>query len=217
MTPRIAAFAAGDPEPAPSGGTDSVLAVYQPFQTADSPIVLAVGNDRMWQRCCAALGLWDLARDSGLSTNAGRRNRRAEVIARIAGRLVERPAREWIERFAAAGVPCQRVQSLSEVLADPQIGAREVIGQFDHPAAGPYRTVRAPWRLASSGRGRALPAPMLGEHTVEVLREAGVSDEEAKSLFARGVAWDRRQSPEEPIRPPARAELQKPEPRERFS
>jgi crotonobetainyl-CoA:carnitine CoA-transferase CaiB-like acyl-CoA transferase len=190
LAPRIAAFAAGDPEPAPSGGTDSVLSVYQPFQTADAPIVLAVGNDRMWQRCCDVLELQDLARDPELATNAGRRGRRAELIAAIAGRLAERPAGAWIERFAAAGVPCQPVQFLSDVLADPQISARGVIGEYEHPAAGAFRTVRAPWRLGSTGRGPALAAPMLGAHTAEVLREVGISEEEAERLLACGVAWD---------------------------
>jgi crotonobetainyl-CoA:carnitine CoA-transferase CaiB-like acyl-CoA transferase len=196
MAPRIAAFAAGDPEPAPSGGTDSVLAVYQPFQTADAPIVLAIGNDRMWQRCCQVLELDGLARDPELATNAGRRGRRAEVIAAIAGRIAERPAGEWIERFAAAGVPCQPVQFLSDVLADPQISARGAIGDYEHPVAGAYRTVRAPWRLSSTARGPSEPAPVLGAHTVEVLREAGVSDREAQHLLARGVAWDRLAGPE---------------------
>lgn len=187
MAPRIAAFAAGDPEPQPSGGTDSVLSVYQPFATADVPIVLAVGNDRMWQRCCAALELHDAGADPGFATNADRRERRSELIAMIGARLATRPAAHWLQAFAAAGVPCQPIQSLSGVLSDPQLAARVAIGEYDSPHAGRYRAVRAPWRLASAGRGPDRPAPRLGSSTLEVLREAGVGDEELERVLADGV------------------------------
>jgi crotonobetainyl-CoA:carnitine CoA-transferase CaiB-like acyl-CoA transferase len=192
MAPRIAAFAAGEAEPRPSGGTDSVLSVYQPFDTADAPIVLAVGNDRMWQRCCAVLGLDDLASDPELATNAGRRAHRAEVVAAIAEQLAKRPAGEWIALFAEAGVPCQLVQFLSQVLNDPQVEARGMIGEYQHETAGRYRAVRAPWRLRSSGRGPDAPPPALGADTIDVLHEASFSDDEIAALIEQRVVWDGR-------------------------
>ena len=77
MSPRIASYLAGDPEPQPCGGTDSVVAIYQSFRTGDRPIVVAVGNDRQWSRACAALGLDELGADARSSrTNAGRRAHR---------------------------------------------------------------------------------------------------------------------------------------------
>ena len=190
MAPRIASYLAGDPEPRPSGGTDSVLAVYQPFPTADDPIVLAVGNDRMWTRCCDVLGLEALGADPGLATNAGRRERRGEVVAAVAERLATAPAAEWLAAFAAAGVPCQPVQRLSQVVEDRQVTARGAIGEHDHPRAGRYRAVRAPWRLASTGRGPERLPPTLGEHTAEVLREAGVAPEEIDELLRRDLVWE---------------------------
>ena len=190
MAPRIASFLAGEPEPQPSGGTDSVLAVYQPFETADRPIVVAVGNDEMWRRFCGVLGLERLAKDPALATNAGRRKRREEILESIAARLAEHPAGYWLERFRDAAVPCQVIQFLSEVAEDPQVRARHAISETEHPTAGKVRTVTSPWRLGANGNPpEHRPAPVLGADTHEVLREAGYTDEEIDRLLERGAAW----------------------------
>jgi crotonobetainyl-CoA:carnitine CoA-transferase CaiB-like acyl-CoA transferase len=190
MAPRIASYLAGEPEPQPSGGTDSVLAVYQPFETADRPIVIAVGNDKMWVRFCEALGLEDLAGDPGLATNADRRERRGEVIEKVQERLLRHPAEYWLERLEQAAVPCQAIQFLSEVVEDPQVKAGGAIFEACHPAAGPVRTVGSPWRLASDGgpQGHRL-APVLGADTRVVLGEAGYTEAEIDDLVEKGVAW----------------------------
>jgi crotonobetainyl-CoA:carnitine CoA-transferase CaiB-like acyl-CoA transferase len=190
MAPRIASYLAGEREPRPSGGTDSVLAVYQPLETADRPIVVAVGNDKMWVRFCEALGLEDLAEDPGLATNAGRRERRGEVIEKVQERLLKRPAKYWLERLGAAAVPCQAIQFLSEVIEDPQVEARSPIVEVEHPTAGTVRTVGSPWQLGSNGKHRRhRPAPVLGADTRAVLREAGYTEEEINALVEKGVAW----------------------------
>ena len=188
MAPRIASYLAGEPEPRPSGGTDSVLAVYQPLETADRPIVVAVGNDKMWVRFCEALGLEDLAEDPGLATNAGRRERRGEVIEKIQERLQKRPAKYWLERLVEAAVPCQAIQFLSEVIEDPQVEARSPIVEVEHPTAGTVRTVGSPWQLGSNGKLHR-PAPMLGADTRAVLGEAGYTEKEIDALVEKGVAW----------------------------
>lgn len=190
MAPRIASYLAGEPEPRPSGGTDSVLAVYQPFETADRPIVIAVGNDKMWVRFCEALGLEDLAEDPGLATNAGRRKRRGEVIEKVQERLLKHPAEYWLERLGEAAVPCQAIQFLSEVVRDSQVEARRAIIETEHPTAGTVRTVGSPWRLGSNGKqpDHRL-APVLGADTRVVLGEAGYTEEEINALVEKGVAW----------------------------
>ena len=189
MAPRVASFLAGEPEPRPSGGTDSVLAVYQPFETADRPMVVAVGNDKMWQRFCDTLGLEKLRGDPELATNAGRRERREEILERVSARLRERPAAHWLDRLAEAAVPCQTVQTLGEVVEDPQVVARHAISETAHPLAGMVRTVGSPWRLGAGGAGREhRPAPVLGADTVEVLREAGYADGEVDELLRSGAA-----------------------------
>ncbi|MGH3356436.1 MAG: CaiB/BaiF CoA transferase family protein [Nocardioidaceae bacterium] len=182
MAPRIAAYLAGEPEPAPSGGTDSVLALYQSFATADRDVVVAVGNDVIWRRFCDAVGLADLADDSRLGSNAGRRDHRAEVVSRIAEVLARRPAGQWLEVLQQAGVPASLVQGLSEVTTDPQVLARRSllpVPGFD----GELHGVHSPFRLGSQPEPRNERFPETGEHSVEILRECGLADDEIDELL----------------------------------
>ncbi len=189
MAPRIAAYLAGEPEPRPSGGTDSVLAVYQPFHASDRPIVIAVGNDAMWQRLCAVLGLGDLAADPVLADNAGRRSRRGEITGRIADVVRARTAADWLTLLAEAQVPAAPVQSLSGVIADPQVVHRAAllpIPGADGTGRAPAG-VRSPARLASIPEPRNERFPRLGEHTVPALEELGYTAAEISGLLADGA------------------------------
>ncbi len=185
MAPRIAAYCAGESEPAPSGGTDSVLAVYQQFETADRTIVIAIGNDAMWLRFCDALGLPELSDDPALADNAGRRARRSEVIRTIAERLADRPATEWLRVLAAVEVPAALVQTLSEVVRDPQVVARA--GLLPVPESEDSMvTVRSPFRLQST-QTRNQRFPELGGDTIEVLSQLGYTSSEIESLLSANV------------------------------
>lgn len=185
MAPRVASYLAGEPEPAPSGGTDSVLAVYQAFETADRPIVVAVGNDSLWQRFCAAVGLPEVAADPALATNEGRRQARPHLLPAIAERLAERPATEWLARLGEASVPAYVIQSLSEVVADPQVRARQAIDRLDNGV----QVVTPPWRFDSAPAGHRLrPAigPVGGDGR-SVLRDHGFRDADIDALVGSGA------------------------------
>ncbi|TDO51657.1 crotonobetainyl-CoA:carnitine CoA-transferase CaiB-like acyl-CoA transferase [Kribbella sp. VKM Ac-2527] len=190
MAPRIAGFLAGGEEPRPCGGTDSVIAVYQSFPTADRSIVIALGNDRLWQRACRALGLHELAADQDLATNAQRRGRRSEVVEAFAGALAEMTSEMALKALQLAGVPCAPINYLSEVVADPQVVARQAIVEQHHPVAGRFQSVAAPWRLGSNEpREPRLPAPLLGQHGREILTEAGYDAAAMQDLVEAGVVW----------------------------
>ncbi|MFO6453084.1 MULTISPECIES: CaiB/BaiF CoA transferase family protein [unclassified Aeromicrobium] len=189
MAPRMAAFHAGEPEPAPSGGTDSVLAVYQPFETADRSIVVAVGNDQMWTRFCAVLDLPDLAADTALADNAGRRAQRPRITAVVSERLATRTAAEWLEALAAADVPAAPVQSLSEVATDAQVVARGSLLPVPD-SEDRLVSVQAPFRLASVTEPRNERFPRLGEDTREILTELKRTGADIDALCASGVVQD---------------------------
>ena len=189
MAPRIAAYLAGEPEPAPSGGTDSVLAVYQPFPTADRDLVIAIGNDPMWRRFCEVIGLPELGTDPDLADNAGRRTHRARLVAAVDARLVERTAAEWQKVLGEAGIPCSLVQSLSEVVTDPQVVARGSL--MPVPGTdGRMHGVHSPFRLSSIPLPRNTRFPGLGAHTREVLGEYGFSDADIDELLLAGAVRD---------------------------
>jgi crotonobetainyl-CoA:carnitine CoA-transferase CaiB-like acyl-CoA transferase len=199
MAPRIAAYLAGEAEPAPSGGTDSVLAVYQSFPTADRDLAIAIGNDRMWRRFCDAIGLPELGAEPGLADNAARRRQRGRLVALVTGRLADRTAAEWVKVFAEAGIPCSLVQRLSEVVADPQVIDRESL--LPVPGAdGSLYSVHSPFRLASILQPRNERFPGLGAHTVEVLAECGFSSGDIESLLVCGAVHDGRSGKAESTR-----------------
>lgn len=190
MTPRIAAFLAGGEEPRPSGGTDSVIAVYQSFATTDRSIVVALGNDRLWKRACLALGLDDLAEDEGLATNAQRRSRREQVVDAFSSVLGEMTSGAALKALQNAGVPCSAINYLSEVVTDPQVVAREAIVEQKHPVSGSFRSVAPPWRLGSDdSRQPRLPPPLVGEHGREVLADVGFDPAALDELVEDGVVW----------------------------
>lgn len=179
LAPRIASYLAGEPEPAPSGGTDSVLAIYQRFATADEPIVLAVGSDAIWQRLCDVLGLPGYAREA--ATNARRRAQRPALVEAISARLATKRAGEWLDRFAKARVPAAAIARLSGVVADPQVLARGSIAEL----AGAGGVVAPPWRY----RHTVAPwhsVPALGADTGHVLAELGMDEGELGRVGALG-------------------------------
>lgn len=186
MAPRVAAFQAGEPEPAPSGGTDSVLAVYQLFEAADRSIVIAIGNDTMWQRFCTVTGLSNLGTDPTLRDNAGRRDDRGRVTQQISAIIATRTAAEWLAALESANVPAALVQSLSEVVEDPQVVARGSLMEVPG-SSGRLVTVRSPFRLASDPNPRNERFPELGADTLEVLRGIGYSAQEVSELARTGA------------------------------
>lgn len=165
---RISSYLGSAEVPVRSGGTDSVIAIYQPFETADLPMTLGIGNDTIWQRFWDAVGDPDYAKHPEFKSNTDRRIMRSKIVEQIQSILVTRTRDNWLEVFAKARVPAGPINRVDEVSADKQLQER---GMF-------YTRVEGERSVPQIGLGiqidetictaRTLP-PLLGEHTDEVL------------------------------------------------
>jgi crotonobetainyl-CoA:carnitine CoA-transferase CaiB-like acyl-CoA transferase len=173
------------------GGGHPQLVPYQVFPVADGFIVLACVSDRFWPAVCAALDRPDLANDVRYRTNPDRVRNRDELVPLIESILVTFPGRYWIERLQHHGVPCSLVNELEDALRDPQAVHNGMLVHLEHAVTGPYEVVNNPIRMSRTPAAINRPAPDLGEHTVEVLSEAGFSAVEIAQLEAIGAVRGR--------------------------
>ncbi|WP_375457880.1 CaiB/BaiF CoA transferase family protein [uncultured Enterovirga sp.] len=167
---RIVPYLGSGEVPSRSGGTDSVIAVYQAFDTADLPITLGLGSDNLWRRFWEALGEPERASAAGTASNADRRARRAEIVADIQERLLRKPRAHWLDLFQAARIPAGPINRVDEVAADEELIARGMFFRLEEPGrivpqVGTGFTVDG-----APNRPRRMP-PLLGAHTDEVLAE----------------------------------------------
>jgi formyl-CoA transferase/CoA:oxalate CoA-transferase len=179
-------FATGQ-VPARMGNRHPTIVPYESFRAADGDFVIAGGNDGIWQRLCRVIGRPELADDPRYRTNADRAPRHAEVKAELERALQTRTREEWVRDLTAAGVPCGSVREISEVLADPQIAAREMVREVEHPAIGAARVINSPVKMSDTPPGVRTAPPTLGQHTNAVLRELGYDDQRLAALGSARV------------------------------
>lgn len=168
LSSRIVPAMATGEAPRRSGGRDSVIAIYQTFQTADEPITLGLGNDAIWRRFWIALGRPEFGEDPRFATNASRREHRAEIVARIEEELRARASAEWLRVFQAARIPAGPINRLDQVVRDAHMRSRGLFLALDGDG-GPVPQVNTCFLVdGAANRPRSAP-PKLGQHTREVL------------------------------------------------
>jgi crotonobetainyl-CoA:carnitine CoA-transferase CaiB-like acyl-CoA transferase len=170
------------------GNRHPSIAPYDTVAAEDGTLVLAVGNDGQWRAFCQVTGLTSLVEDARFATNAARVEHYDELWPLISRVIRTRSRQEWIDRLVPAGVPCAAVRGVDEVLADPQLAAREMIQSVSHPEAGPLKVLGVPIKLSDTPGSVDRPPPRLGEHTAGVLQEVlGLQPGEIAELGADGV------------------------------
>jgi formyl-CoA transferase len=172
-------------DPPRQGNTHPNLVPYQPFDAADQPIVIAVGNERQFARLCQMCGHPEWAADERFATNGARIANRDAIVGLIAGCIREKPAAEWREQLEAAGIPAGPINSVTQALTDIQAQHRSMVRTI----AG-MELVGSPLRLDGERADSDLPPPGLGEHTDEVLGSLGLEPGELERLRSTGVIAD---------------------------
>lgn len=169
-------------DPPRQGNTHPNIVPYQPFDAADQPIIIAVGNDGQFVRLAQICGHSEWANDDRFATNAARVANRDEIVRLIADSIRTRPASEWLEKLESAGVPAGPINTVTQALEDIQAQHRGMVRMLaGSPAVG------SPVRMDGERADSDLRPPALGEHTSEILTELEIGPAELQRLREEGV------------------------------
>jgi CoA:oxalate CoA-transferase len=172
--------------PTPQGNNHPTIAPYGVFTTATEPITIAVGNDKQFRTFCDLLGSPDAAQDARFTTGALRSAHRGELKELIDRALSSRSAAEWVPLIAKAGIPCGPIYDYPQIFASEQVTALNLVQHTRRTDGSSLPLLRGPISLDAEASQITSPPPLLGEHTAEVLREIGLSDDEITRLEADG-------------------------------
>ena len=173
--------------PGRMGNAHANIVPYQVFEASDGHLILAVGNDKQYAKFCEIAGHPEWATDPRFLRNADRVRHRAELVPLIAEALRQRPRQHWLDQLEAAKVPGGAINNLDEVFSDPQVQARGMTVPMAHPLSDRLQVVANPIKLSATPVQYRRPPPLLGQHTEELLAEAGLSSAEIQALREQGV------------------------------
>ena len=178
-------FATGD-VPEPKGSAHRLTAPYQAFETSDGYVNIGAANQANWERLCVAIGRDELVSDPRFVEPRDRMVNIDELVSTLDAIFSQQSSVHWLEKLADAGVPAGPIYDLDEVYADPQVQAREMMVETDHPVAGRVKNIGIPIKLSETPGQFQRPAPALGQHTNEVLTDLGCSPDDIEKLRGEG-------------------------------
>jgi crotonobetainyl-CoA:carnitine CoA-transferase CaiB-like acyl-CoA transferase len=179
-------FATGE-SPGPTGSAHVLSAPYQAYQASDGWVNIGGANQANWERIAEVLGHPEWRNDPRFATNTARMANVGALTTAINAVIGTRAKADWTQRLAAAGVPVGPVSSLAEALAHPQSLARGMVVDLVHPQAGPTRAIGCPIHFSATPTQITRPAPLLGQHTREILADYGYDDAAVDALVDDGV------------------------------
>ena len=173
--------------PRPMGSAHRMSAPYQALACADGYFTVGAANDRLFERLCHLLGHPEWTREPDFADDTARVANRQALAGRIEAVTRTRPRAHWLALCEEHGVPCGPINTYADVFADEQIAARNMVVQTDHPTLGRLRTLGTPLKMSRTPPRPGRAAPLLGQHTDEVLREAGYTPGELTAFRAAGL------------------------------
>ena len=173
--------------PAPMGSAHRMNAPYQAVRCADGYITLGAANERLFRRLCDVLEHPEWRESPELADNASRVRNRDMLAERIESVTVQKPRSHWLAILEANDIPCGPINDYAQVLADPQVVARNMVVEVEHPTLGSLKTLGSPIKLSATPPDVGRRAPLLGEHTDEILAEAGFGKDDIAALRRTGA------------------------------
>ncbi len=170
------------------GNAHPNIVPYQTFKARDGYFALGIGNDSQWRQFCEKAGKVEWATDPRYKTNADRVRNRGDLIPLLDDLFVQSEIEHWLSILGAIGIPCGPINSIDQVMKDPQVQARGMVVDVDHPNAGSIKMVASPLKIPTAPPQIRLPPPLLGEHTEQILHELlGLDDKALAELHEAQV------------------------------
>lgn len=174
--------------PKPTGNTHTSIFPFETFPTATEDIMIAAGNDILWAKLCKTLNREDLVADKRFCTNPQRGYHHDEMFELLCGTLAKKSAEDWVQILDKAGVPCSLINTIDKVLENPQIQARDMIVEVNHPTAGSNLISGIPIKMSLTPGTIRKAAPLLGEDNSDIYKKMmGINDDELKKLKEEGI------------------------------
>ena len=169
--------------PVPIGNRHPTVTPFSAFTAKDGNVIVSAANDRLWEKLCQVLGRMELINDERFVTNA-KRTENVKALTDILNTIFkDKTINEWIEILEDAGLPCAPINTIDRVVHDVHIQSREMILEVEHPVAGKLKMPGLPVKLSETPGAIDAPAPLLGQHTEEVLKNVLGWDESKIKVF----------------------------------
>ena len=170
--------------PGPLGNRHPSITPFASFTAKDGHLIVGAGNERLWEKLCNLLGRPELVKDPRFDTNSKRTGNVKELTPILNDIFVTKTISEWIKLLEDAGLPCAPINTVDKVVNDPHIKAREMIVEVEHPVAGHLKMPGVPVKMSATPGAVERPAPLLGQHTAEILKEIlGWDEQKTKQFF----------------------------------